>query len=119
MTTILMYSVPHLLPHGAGSLHLCNAHILQPRLHPGYPATDLTTTSLNSRVICTGPQLLIEEWPDAYKSIEAVVDDVEAKRITKGVYMLRPVVIYKSGDPTGSRLSSRECETEKAALTHG
>jgi hypothetical protein len=53
-----------------------NAHIHRQRPHPGYPAPDLTTTSLNSHVICTDPQLLIEE---AYKSIQA-----EEKRIAEG-----------------------------------
>jgi len=36
-------------------------------------APDLTTTSLNLHVICTDPQPLIEERPEAYKLIQAVV----------------------------------------------
>jgi hypothetical protein len=113
------YPIAHSLPHGAGRLHPRNAHILRPRPHPGYPAADLTTTSLNSHVICTDPQLLIEERPEAYKSIQAVVDDVEEKRIAEGVCVLRPFVTYKAGDPTGSGLSAREREREKAARTTG
>ena len=61
-----------------------NAHILPPRPHPGYPTPDLTTTSLNSHVTCTGPQLLIEERPEPYKSTQGVVDDVEEKRTAEG-----------------------------------
>jgi hypothetical protein len=114
-----MHSIAHSLPHGAGRLHPRNAHILRPRPHPGYPAPDLTTTSLNSHVICTDPQLLIEERPEAYKSIQAVVDDVEEKRIAEGVCVLKPFVTYKAGDPTGSGLSAREREREKAARTTG
>ena len=114
-TLKLIYSIAHSLPHGAGRLHPRNAHILRPRAHPGYPAPDLTTTSLNSHVICTDPQLLIEERPEAYKSIQAVVDDVEEKRIAEGVCVLRPFVTYKAGDPIGSGLSAREREREKAA----
>jgi release factor H-coupled RctB family protein len=52
----------------------------------------LATTSLNSHVICTDPQLLIEERPEAYKSIRAVPPDVEEKRIAEGVCMLKPFV---------------------------
>ena len=33
--------------------------------------------------------------------------------------VLRPFVAYKAGDPTGSGLSAREREREKAALTQG
>ena len=114
-----MHLIAHSLPHGAGRLHPRNAHILRQRPHPGYPAPDLTTTSLNSHVICTDPQLLVEERPEAYKSIQAVVDDVEEKRIAEGVCVLRPFVTYKAGDPTGSGLSAREREREKAARTTG
>jgi hypothetical protein len=71
-----MHSIAHSLSHRAASLHPRNAHIHRPRLHPGYPAPDLTTTSLNSHVICTDPQLLIE---DAYKSTQA-----EEKRLEAG-----------------------------------
>ena len=77
LIAILMYSIAHSLPHGPGRLH-----ILRP---PGYPAPDLTTASLNSHVICTDPQLLIEERPEAYKPIRGVVDDVEEKRIAECV----------------------------------
>jgi len=74
----LSYSVAHSLPHGLGHPHPRNAHVFRP---PGHPARDLTTTSLNSHVICTDPQLLIGERPEAYKPIQGVVDDVDEKRI--------------------------------------
>jgi hypothetical protein len=102
-----MHSIAHSLPHEAGYLHPRKPHILRPRPHPGYPAPDLKT-SLNSQVICTDPQLLIEERPEAYKSTQGVVADVEEKRIAEGVCVLRPFVTYKAGDPTGSGLSARE-----------
>jgi len=73
-----------LAPHGAGRLHTCNAHILWPHPHPGYPAPDLTTTYLNSHDICTDPQLLIDERPEAYQAIQGVMPDVEEKRIAEG-----------------------------------
>jgi len=101
VTIILMYSIAHSLPHRPDRLHR-NAHILLPRPHPRYPASDLTTTSLNSHVICTDPQLLIEERLEAYKSIQAAVDHVEEKRLAEGVCVLRRFVTYKAGDPTRS-----------------
>jgi len=81
-----------------GRLHR-NAHLLRPRPDPGHPAPDLTITSLNSHVICTGPQLLIEGPFEADKSIQAVVEHVEEKRSTDGVCVLRRFV-------TGSGLSA-------------
>jgi release factor H-coupled RctB family protein len=36
-----------------------------------------------------------EERPEAYKSVEAVVKDLEARGVAKGVAVLRPVVTYK------------------------
>jgi len=38
-------------------------------------------TPLNSPVICTDTQLFTAERLEAYNSIQAVVDDVEEKRI--------------------------------------
>ena len=83
----LIFSIAHTVPHGAGRLHPRNAHILRPRPRPGYPAP---TTSLNSHVIYAGPQLLIEERPEAYQSIQGVVDVAE-KRTAEGVCVLRPL----------------------------
>ena len=77
---------------------------------------DFTTTPLNSRIISTDTQLLIVERPESYKSIQAIVDDVKEKRIA-GSGSVKPFVRYKAGDPTGSRLSVREHEREKAART--
>ena len=95
----------HSLPHGAGRLHPRTAHILRPRPHPGYPAPDLTATSLHTYVICTDPQLLVEVRPEAYKSVQAVAG-VEEKRIAEGARVWRPFVAYSAGDPTGSQLSA-------------
>jgi len=116
-TPKLVYSIAHSLLHGAGRLCPRNAYILRPRPHPGCPAPDSTTTTLASHVICTDPQLLIEERSEAYRTIQGVVDDVEEQQIAECVGVLRPSVTYKAGDPTGSGLSVREREREKTALT--
>lgn len=124
----------HSLAHGAGRQHPRNAHALRsfvqnqhnrqtskPDSYNPYnpPSQDLTITSLNSRVICTDPQLLIEERPEAYKSIQSVVDDLEGKGVAEGVCVLRPFVTYKVGDASGNGLSAREREREKAARMKG
>jgi len=62
-------------------------------------------------------QLLIAERREAYKSIQAILDDVEEKRIAESGCVLKPFVTYKAGDPTGGGLSAREHEREKAART--
>ena len=81
-------SAAHSLAHGAGRLHPRNAATLQRNI----PST---TTSLGSEVVCTDPALMKEERPEAYKSIEAVVKDLEGRGVARGVAMLRPVVTYK------------------------
>jgi release factor H-coupled RctB family protein len=85
-------SIAFSLAHGAGRLHARNA----PQLRKGSPS-QLTTTSLGSYVVCTDPELLVQERPEAYKSVQTVVDDMEAAGIAEGVCMLRPFVTFKTG----------------------
>lgn len=88
---LLISSPAHSLAHGAGRRHA------RATLHSGskHSKSSLTTTSLGSEVICTDPDLLIEEMPDAYKDVGNVVEDMEDKGICKGVVVLRPLVTYK------------------------
>ncbi|KIM25310.1 hypothetical protein M408DRAFT_10499 [Serendipita vermifera MAFF 305830] len=86
----------HSLAHGAGRLHARNA----PNLRRG-KVDELTTTSLGSCVICTDPDLLVQERPEAYKSVQAVVDDMEEGGIAEGVVVLRPYVTYKTSQERG------------------
>lgn len=87
----LIENAAHSLAHGAGrryaraALHLGSKH----------SKSSLTTTSLGSEVICTDPDLLIEEMPEAYKDVGCVVDDMEEEGVCKGIVILRPVVTYK------------------------
>ncbi|KAG8810095.1 hypothetical protein FRC19_004785 [Serendipita sp. 401] len=82
----------HSLAHGAGRLHPRNA----PNLRRG-PISQLTTTSMGSYVVCTDSDLLVQERPEAYKSVQAVVDDMEEFGIAEGVATLRPFVTFKTG----------------------
>ncbi|CCO32006.1 tRNA-splicing ligase RtcB homolog 1 [Rhizoctonia solani AG-1 IB] len=78
----------HSLAHGAGRLHPRSAATLRKNV-PG------TTTNLGSEVVCTDSTLMIEERPEAYKGIQAVVDDLEKRGCARGVVKLRPIVTYK------------------------
>ena len=80
------------LAHGAGRRHGRQA------LHKSgatLSKSDLTKTSLGSDVVCTDPNLLLEERPEAYKDVGCVVDDMEDKGICSKIVVLRPVVTYK------------------------
>ncbi|KAH7334687.1 release factor H-coupled R [Rhizoctonia solani] len=83
----------HSLAHGAGRLHPRSAATLRKNV-PG------TTTSLGSEVVCTDSELMVEERPEAYKGVQAVVDDLEKRGCAKGIAKLRPIVTYKVRDET-------------------
>ncbi|CAE7195787.1 unnamed protein product [Rhizoctonia solani] len=78
----------HSLAHGAGRLHPRGAATLRKNI-PG------STTSLGSEVVCTDSALMIEERPEAYKGVQAVVDDLEKRGCARGIAKLRPIVTYK------------------------
>ncbi|CAE6511980.1 unnamed protein product [Rhizoctonia solani] len=83
----------HSLAHGAGRLHPRGAATLRKDVPK-------STTSLGSEVVCTDVTLMIEERPEAYKTVQAVVDDLEKRGCARGVAKLRPVVTYKTRPTT-------------------
>ncbi|MCA9492865.1 MAG: RtcB family protein, partial [Myxococcales bacterium] len=60
-----------------------------------YRRSELTRTATGTRVVCDDADLLYEEHPDCYKSIEAVVDVLEARGVARRVAALRPLVTVK------------------------
>jgi release factor H-coupled RctB family protein len=56
----------------------------------------LVQTSLGSRVICGKRDLLYEEAPAAYKSIEAVIEDLVDAGLAAVIATLRPLLTYKT-----------------------
>lgn len=60
-----------------------------------YRRSELHRTATGTRVVCDDPELLYEEHPDCYKSIEAVVDVLEARGAARRVAALRPLVTVK------------------------
>ncbi|CAE6492628.1 unnamed protein product [Rhizoctonia solani] len=83
----------HSLAHGAGRLHPRSAATLRKNV-PG------TTTGLGSEVVCTDSELMVEERPEAYKGVQAVVDDLEKRGCARGIAKLRPIVTYKVRNET-------------------
>ncbi len=57
--------------------------------------SELHRTALGGRVVCDDADLLYEEHPDCYKSVEAVVDVLERRGAGRRVAALRPLVTVK------------------------
>lgn len=82
------------LPHGAGrkwTRSQCKG-----RLRERYRERDLLQTGLGGRVVCEDVELLYQEAPQAYKNIEAVIDDMVQAGLARVVATLRPLLTYKT-----------------------
>ena len=64
-------------------------------MHEGSPTVPSRTTALGSEVVCEDRALMLEERPEAYKDIDAVVRDMEELGMARPMVRLRPVVSYK------------------------
>lgn len=81
------------LAHGAGrkwQRSECKA-----RLSKHYNFAQLSRTKFNSRVICQDRQLVYEEAPQAYKSIESVIETLLGAGLITLIARLKPVITYK------------------------
>ena len=83
------------IAHGAGRKHDRGSMEKRVRTSPG-DLERLARTPFGGRVICTDPQLLIEEAKDAYKDIHKVIADLEAMSLVRVVAILRPLVTFKT-----------------------
>jgi release factor H-coupled RctB family protein len=84
----------HSLAHGAGRKWSRNE--ARAKLAPRIRAAELTRTRLGSRVICEDRQLIYEEAPQAYKSIQQVVADLVDAGLIDVVAAFRPLITYKT-----------------------
>ena len=66
------------------------------RARERYQVSDLTQTALGSRVICEPRDLLYEEAPMSYKSIESVIEALETEGLVEVIATLRPLLTYKT-----------------------
>jgi len=81
------------IAHGAGRKWMRSE--CRERLAKRFTAAQLERTALGSRVICDDRDLLFEEAPEAYKSIDAVIGALQAAGLIKVLARLRPLLTYK------------------------
>ena len=84
------------LAHGAG--RKWDRGSAKGKLENKYRQAELVKTKLGSRVLCTNKDLLYEEAPEAYKSIDRVIADMEGMGLIKVVASLRPLLTYKTNE---------------------
>lgn len=82
------------LAHGAGRKWMRTE--CKGRLSHRFTPLQLSRTSLGSRVICANKQLIYEEAPQSYKSIETVIDSMAKIGLIEVVARLKPVMTYKT-----------------------
>lgn len=82
------------LPHGAGRKWIRNA--CKGRLERNFTADQLRRSELGSRVICDSKALLYEEAPQAYKSIETVIEPLQQAGLLQVIARFKPLLTYKS-----------------------
>ena len=81
------------LAHGAG--RKWNRSECAGRLRDRYHADSLRRTGLGSYVICEDRDLLYEEAPQAYKDIEAVIQDMVSLGLITVIASFTPLLTYK------------------------
>lgn len=87
----------HSLPHGAGRKWMRTE--CKGRLSHKFTPIQLSRTALGSRVICANKQLIYEEAPQSYKSIETVIESMTHLGLIEVIASLKPIMTYKtSGD---------------------
>lgn len=81
------------LAHGAG--RKWTRSDARQRMRERFSVAELAQTSHGGRVVCEERDLLYEEAPAAYKSIEAVIADLVAAGLVSVIATLRPLLTYK------------------------
>ena len=82
------------LAHGAGRKWIRSA--CKDRLFKLMTPTQMGRTALGSRVICNDRQLIDEEAPQAYKSIDSVVQPLVGAGMVELLARTQPVLTYKT-----------------------
>ncbi|RLA75206.1 MAG: RNA ligase RtcB family protein [Epsilonproteobacteria bacterium] len=81
------------LAHGAG--RKWERSSAEAKLRNRYTKSDLTRTTIGSRVICRDSKLLYEEAPQAYKNIDIVINDLVEAGLAVIIASFRPILTYK------------------------
>lgn len=87
------------LAHGAGRKWMRTE--CKGRLSGKFTPAQLSRTALGSRVICRDRQLIYEEAPQAYKSVDSVMDCLADAGLIAPVARLRPVLTLKVSGEVG------------------
>ncbi|MES2888969.1 MAG: RNA ligase RtcB family protein [Pseudomonadota bacterium] len=82
------------LAHGAGRKWIRSA--CKDRLFKLQTPTQLGRTALGSRVICNDRQLIYEEAPQAYKSVDSVIEALQGAGLVRLLARTTPVLTYKT-----------------------
>jgi release factor H-coupled RctB family protein len=82
------------LAHGAGRKWIRSE--CEGRLRSRYKLSELTRTTLGSRVLCDDKALIYEEAPEAYKAIDIVVSDLVDAGLAEVIAELEPIMTYKT-----------------------
>ena len=82
------------LAHGAG--RKWNRKSCKQRLRSRTHYKALRQTEFGSVVICDDRELLFEEAPQAYKKIDAVIEDMVCEGCIRVIATLRPLITYKT-----------------------
>ncbi|MGQ0710399.1 MAG: RNA ligase RtcB family protein [Rhodoferax sp.] len=82
------------LAHGAGRKWIRSA--CKDRLHRLMTPAQMGRTALGSRVICNDKHLIYEEAPQAYKSIDSVVQSLVGAGLVEVLALTKPVLTYKT-----------------------
>ena len=82
------------LAHGAGRRWARSEARL--RMRERFEVPQLVQTPLGGRVICEERDLLYEEAPDAYKSVEVVIADLVDSGLLSVIATFRPLLTYKT-----------------------
>ncbi|CAF1066935.1 unnamed protein product [Rotaria sordida] len=84
------------LAHGAGrAMSRSKARQYFSEKYPNIDRLKITE-NLESHVVCDDKQLLYEEHPQAYKTIDAVIDDLVDAKLIKVIAKMRPLITYKT-----------------------
>jgi len=81
------------LSHGAGRKWVRSQ--CKSRIRNKYNRDTIRETNLKSHIVCHDTDLLFEEAPEAYKSIEAVIESLLEFGLIKIIATLKPVLTYK------------------------
>ena len=82
------------LAHGAG--RKWRRADCKGKLDNRYSMQELKRTKLGSRVICEDSSLIFEEAPQAYKSIDSVIESMQQANIVTVIAQLTPILNYKT-----------------------